>query len=191
MSINEQALGKVTSQLPQSIQSGSPFKVGTFSLIRPPGMPEPGTGRGIIRTGSQLPDYVDARFIVHDLQSKLQEATRMVASVQAQIQTRDREKKLSVLTNKELSSLAPETVTYKSVGKMYVVVVVVFSNMGGPTFRTRSQVAEHAYDTSNIQKMDKDMAALDKKRIYWERNKTEAQGNLQELIKQIQQHQGA
>lgn len=42
----------------------------------------------------------------------------MVASVQAQIQTRDREKKLSVLTNKELSSLAPETVTYKSVGKM-------------------------------------------------------------------------
>lgn len=56
----------------------------------------------------------------------------MVASVQAQIQTRDREKKLSVLTNKELSSLAPETVTYKSVGKMYVVVgavvVVVFEH---------------------------------------------------------------
>lgn len=45
--------------------------------------------------------------------------------------------------------------------------------------------------TDRVTEMDKDMAALDKKRIYWERNKTEAQGNLQELIKQIQQHQGA
>ena len=44
----------------------------------------------------------------------------MVASVQAQIQTREREKRLSELTNKELSALQPDTVTYKSVGKMYV-----------------------------------------------------------------------
>jgi hypothetical protein len=43
----------------------------------------------------------------------------MVASVQAQIQSREREKRLSELTNKELSALQPETVTYKSVGKMY------------------------------------------------------------------------
>lgn len=78
----------------------------------------------------------------------------MVASVQAQIQTRDREKKLSVLTNKELSSLAPETVTYKSVGKMYVVVVVVvvaFRTREVPPFGRAPQLAEHAYDTSNIQ----------------------------------------
>ncbi|KAG0037221.1 hypothetical protein BGZ82_002939 [Podila clonocystis] len=114
--------------------------------------------------------------IVHDLQSKLQEATRMVASVQAQIQTRDREKKLSVLTNKELSSLAPETITYKSVGKMFV--QEPLPNLTGEL-------------TDRVTEMDKDMAALDKKRIYWERNKTEAQGNLQELIKQIQQHQSA
>ncbi|KAG0035288.1 hypothetical protein BGZ81_010603 [Podila clonocystis] len=114
--------------------------------------------------------------IVHDLQSKLQEATRMVASVQAQIQTRDREKKLSVLTNKELSSLAPETVTYKSVGKMFV---------QEPLPKLTGEL------TDRVTEMDKDMAALDKKRIYWERNKTEAQGNLQELIKQIQQHQSA
>ncbi|KAG0077233.1 hypothetical protein BGZ93_011469 [Podila epicladia] len=114
--------------------------------------------------------------IVHDLQSKLQEATRMVASVQAQIQTRDREKKLSVLTNKELSSLVPETVTYKSVGKMFV---------QEPLPKLTGEL------TDRVTEMDKDMAALDKKRIYWERNKTEAQGNLQELIKQIQQHQGA
>ena len=45
--------------------------------------------------------------------------------------------------------------------------------------------------TERVSEMDKDMAALDKKRIYWERNKTEAQGNLQELIRQIQQAQGA
>lgn len=43
--------------------------------------------------------------------------------------------------------------------------------------------------TSRASEMEKDMAALDKKRIYWERNKTEAQGNLQELIRQIQQVQ--
>lgn len=44
----------------------------------------------------------------------------MVASVQAQIQSREREKRLSELTNKELSALQPDTVTYKSIGKMYV-----------------------------------------------------------------------
>jgi prefoldin subunit 1 len=37
--------------------------------------------------------------------------------------------------------------------------------------------------------MEQDMAALEKKRIYWERNKTEAQGNLGELVRQIQQAQ--
>ncbi|KAF9284967.1 hypothetical protein BGZ68_004279 [Mortierella alpina] len=109
--------------------------------------------------------------IVHDLQAKLQEATRMVASVQAQIQTREREKRLSELTNKELSSLEPETVTYKSVGKMFI---------QEPLPELTSELSER------VTEMDKDMAALDKKRIYWERNKTEAQGNLQELIKQIQ-----
>ncbi|KAF9420691.1 hypothetical protein BGZ94_009059 [Podila epigama] len=114
--------------------------------------------------------------IIHDLQSKLQEATRMVTSVQAQIQTRDRERKLSALTNKELSSLDPSTVTYKSVGKMFV---------QEPLPKLTGEL------TDKVSEMEKDMAALDKKRIYWERNKIEAQGNLQELIRQIQQHQGA
>ncbi|KAF9348740.1 hypothetical protein BGX26_012872 [Mortierella sp. AD094] len=112
--------------------------------------------------------------IVHDLQSKLQEATRMVASVQAQIQTREREKRLSELTNKELSSLQPDTVTYKSVGKMFI---------QEPLTDLTSELSERSKE------MEKDMEALDKKRIYWERNKTEAQGNLQELIRQIQQAQ--
>ncbi|KAF8935704.1 Prefoldin [Dissophora ornata] len=114
--------------------------------------------------------------IVHDLQTKLQEATRMVASVQAQIQTRDREKRLSELTNKELSALQPDTITYKSVGKMFI---------QEPLKDLTSELTER------VSEMDKDMAALDKKRIYWERNKAEAQGNLQELIRQIQQAQGA
>jgi prefoldin subunit 1 len=35
--------------------------------------------------------------------------------------------------------------------------------------------------------MEKDVSALETKRVYWERQKVEAQGNLQELIKQIQQ----
>ncbi|KAF8974900.1 hypothetical protein BGZ46_009609 [Entomortierella lignicola] len=112
--------------------------------------------------------------IVHDLQSKLQEATRMVASVQAQIQTREREKRLSELTNKELSSLQPDTVTYKSVGKMFI---------QEPLTDLTSELSARAKE------MESDMQALDKKRIYWERNKTEAQGNLQELIRQIQQAQ--
>ncbi|ORZ09094.1 Prefoldin [Lobosporangium transversale] len=114
--------------------------------------------------------------LVHDLQSKLQEATRMVASVQAQIQAREREKKLSELTNKELSSLQADTVTYKSVGKMFV---------QEPLNDLTKELSERAKD------MTKELEALDKKRIYWERNKTEAQGNLQELIRQIQQAQGA
>ncbi|KAF9086254.1 hypothetical protein BGX29_008303 [Mortierella sp. GBA35] len=112
--------------------------------------------------------------IVHDLQTKLQEATRMVASVQAQIQTREREKRLSELTNKELSALQADTITYKSVGKMFV---------QEPLPELTSELSER------VTEMDKEMAALDKKRIYWERNKTEAQGNLGELIKQIQQAQ--
>ncbi|KAG0206746.1 hypothetical protein BGX33_007237 [Mortierella sp. NVP41] len=112
--------------------------------------------------------------IVHDLQTKLQEATRMVALVQAQIQTREREKRLSELTNKELSALQADTITYKSVGKMFV---------QEPLPELTSELSER------VTEMDKEMAALDKKRIYWERNKTEAQGNLGELIKQIQQAQ--
>ncbi|KAF9997094.1 hypothetical protein BGZ80_008270 [Entomortierella chlamydospora] len=112
--------------------------------------------------------------IVHDLQSKLQEATRMVASVQAQIQTREREKRLSELTNKELLALQPDTVTYKSVGKMFI----------------QEPLTDLTKELSTRSKeMESDMEALDKKRIYWERNKTEAQGNLQELIRQIQQAQ--
>ncbi|KAG0042075.1 hypothetical protein BGZ83_000925 [Gryganskiella cystojenkinii] len=113
--------------------------------------------------------------IIHDLQNKLQEASRMVASVQAQIQAREREKRLSELTNKELSSLHPDTVTYKSIGKMFV---------QEPLPSLTGEL------TSRVSEMDKDVVALDKKRIYWERQKTEAQGNLQELIKQIQQAQG-
>ncbi|KAG0318412.1 hypothetical protein BGZ97_003814 [Linnemannia gamsii] len=112
--------------------------------------------------------------IVHDLQTKLQEATRMVASVQAQIQSREREKRLSELTNKELSALQPETVTYKSVGKMFV---------QEPLPELTKELTERASE------MEQDMAALEKKRIYWERNKTEAQGNLGELVRQIQQAQ--
>ncbi|KAG0378280.1 MAG: Prefoldin [Linnemannia gamsii] len=112
--------------------------------------------------------------IVHDLQTKLQEASRMVSSVQAQMQSREREKRLSELTNKELSALTSDTITYKSVGKMFV----------------QEPLPELTKElTERVTEMDKDMAALDKKRIYWERNKTEAQGNLGELIKQIQQAQ--
>lgn len=98
----------------------------------------------------------------------------MVASVQAQIQSREREKRLSELTNKELSALQPDTVTYKSVGKMFV---------QEPLPELTKELTERATE------MDKDMAALEKKRIYWERNKTEAQGNLGELVRQIQQAQ--
>ncbi|KAF9578233.1 hypothetical protein BGW38_006080 [Lunasporangiospora selenospora] len=104
--------------------------------------------------------------IVHNLQSKLQESTRMVASVQAQMQTREREKRLAELTTKELSGLAPETVTYKFVQEPLPTLTKELSD----------RVAE----------MEKDTTALDKKRIYWERSKTEAQGNLQELVRQIQ-----
>ncbi|KAG0233743.1 Prefoldin [Mortierella sp. GBAus27b] len=112
--------------------------------------------------------------IIHDLQSKLQEATRMVSSVQAQIQTREREKRLAELTNKELSALQPDTVTYKAVGKMFI---------QEPLKDMTKELSDRAVE------MEKDVAALEKKRIYWERNKTEAQGNLQELIRQIQQAQ--
>lgn len=42
----------------------------------------------------------------------------MVATVQAQIQTREREKRLAELTNKELGALQSDTITYKAVGKM-------------------------------------------------------------------------
>ncbi|KAF9355334.1 hypothetical protein BGX34_010535 [Mortierella sp. NVP85] len=110
--------------------------------------------------------------IVHDLQSKLQEATRMVATVQAQIQTREREKRLAELTNKELSALQPDTVTYKAVGKMFI---------QEPLKDLTKELSGRATE------MEKDVSALETKRVYWERQKVEAQGNLQELIKQIQQ----
>ncbi|KAG0239421.1 hypothetical protein BGW41_007685 [Actinomortierella wolfii] len=112
--------------------------------------------------------------IVHDLQSKLQEATRMVASVQAQIQAREREKRLAELTKTELGTLQPSTSTYKSVGKMFI---------QEPLPALTDELS------TRVKEMDKELEALDKKRIYWERSKTEAQGNLQELIRQLQQAQ--
>ena len=55
-----------------------------------------------------------------ELQNKVVETSRQLAGVRAQISARDREKKLSELTAKELESMGENVSAYRAVGKMYV-----------------------------------------------------------------------
>ncbi|KAJ3224761.1 hypothetical protein HK099_007946 [Clydaea vesicula] len=53
-------------------------------------------------------------------QMKLQELSRQRSMVTAQLNTKDRERKIASITNKELVSLGDNVKTYKSVGKMFI-----------------------------------------------------------------------
>ncbi|GES96532.1 prefoldin subunit 1 [Rhizophagus clarus] len=60
------------------------------------------------------------RKVLIELQNRLVENSRQLVTVKAQIQAKEREKRLAELTKKELSALDKDTKTYKSVGKAFI-----------------------------------------------------------------------
>ncbi|KAI8612844.1 Prefoldin, partial [Chytriomyces sp. MP71] len=55
-----------------------------------------------------------------ETQEKHQVTSRQLANVRAQINSKDRDRKIGNLAAKELASFPPSTVAYKSVGKMFL-----------------------------------------------------------------------
>ncbi|KAL1928346.1 hypothetical protein VTP01DRAFT_2702 [Rhizomucor pusillus] len=58
------------------------------------------------------------RKVFVELQAKYIASTQQLNTVKAQIQARERDRKMAELTRRELDTLEPDTRTYKPVGKM-------------------------------------------------------------------------
>jgi prefoldin subunit 1 len=54
-----------------------------------------------------------------EYQTKISKANQELLQIRAQLQGRQRDRKLTELTNQELNSLEPSTACYRTVGKMY------------------------------------------------------------------------
>ncbi|KAL1924772.1 uncharacterized protein VTP21DRAFT_4426 [Calcarisporiella thermophila] len=102
-----------------------------------------------------------------ELQNQMAESNRQLSGVKAQMQAKEREKRLAELTKKELSELNDGVRTYKSVGKAF--------------FQTSlSDLQNELKD--RIESNATDIQALEKKQKYLERNITEHQNNLREIL---------
>ncbi|CDS06369.1 hypothetical protein LRAMOSA08897 [Lichtheimia ramosa] len=107
------------------------------------------------------------RKVFVELQAKYVASTQQLNSVKAQIQAKQRERKMSELTRRELDTLEPDTKTYKPVGKMFIQTPL-------------SQMKEHYVD--QIKKADESIEQLEKSQKYWDRAATDAQSNLRDIL---------
>ncbi|KAI8074366.1 Prefoldin [Gongronella butleri] len=115
---------------------------------------------------SALPDDAIRNLFV-ELQAKYVSSQQQVNTTKAQIQAKQRERKMVDLTRRELDTLAPETKTYQPVGKMF---------MQAPLSKLKT---EHAKQMETI---DEQITQLEKSQKYWERSANEAQGNLKDIL---------
>ncbi|KAJ3055238.1 hypothetical protein HK097_011121 [Rhizophlyctis rosea] len=113
-----------------------------------------------------LPPEVAQKVLV-ELQTKVVETSRQLATVKAQISTRDREKKLSELTAKELESMGENVSAYRAVGKMFLQEPLTVLTK---ELRDRVDAAER--DTKN----------LERAAVKLERDLKDAQGSWQEVM---------
>lgn len=88
-------------------------------------------------------------------------------TVKAQIQSKQRERKLAELTRRELDSLDSQTKTYKPVGKMFI---------QSPLSEMKQQYVD------SINTSDENIKQLEKTQKYWERAASDAQGNLKDIL---------
>ncbi|KAJ8326311.1 hypothetical protein BDV3_005865 [Batrachochytrium dendrobatidis] len=68
---------------------------------------------------SVIPKEVFEKYAI-EYQTKIGETSRQLAMVRGQLQGREREKKLSELTAKELEPLDSTVLAYRSVGRMFI-----------------------------------------------------------------------
>ncbi|CAB4424729.1 unnamed protein product [Rhizophagus irregularis] len=107
------------------------------------------------------------RKVLIELQNRLVENNRQLVTVQAQIQVKERERRLAELTKRELSALDKDTKTYKSVGKAFIKADLSVLN---------KEMDDKAEKAAN------DLVTLEKSKKYLERNINDSQNGLREII---------
>ncbi|KAG2224478.1 hypothetical protein INT45_010544 [Circinella minor] len=107
------------------------------------------------------------RKVFVELQAKYVASTQQVNSVKAQIQAKQRDRKMAELTRRELDTLELDTKTYKPVGKMFV--------------QTPLREMKEMY-VKNIKDSDDKIQQLEKTQKYWDRAATDAQSNLRDIL---------
>jgi prefoldin subunit 1 len=105
--------------------------------------------------------------IFAELQNALIDSSRQLSTVQAQIQAKQRERRLAELTKKELDPLDPDTKTYKAVGKMFI--------------QSPLQQQKKEFD-GKVRSITAELNDLGKKEKYLANKANDAQGNLKDLM---------
>ncbi|KAI9141281.1 Prefoldin [Paraphysoderma sedebokerense] len=102
-----------------------------------------------------------------EIQTKLTDYNRQLTATKTQIAVKERDKKLNELTLKEMNSAGQDTVVYKSVGKMFL----------------ETPYPSLSFElTSRIESLKDDVEVLAKKQGYLEKNISENQRGLQEML---------
>ncbi|ORX47199.1 Prefoldin [Hesseltinella vesiculosa] len=107
------------------------------------------------------------RNIFVELQAKYVASQQQVNTAKAQIQAKQRERKLAELTRRELDTLDPDTKTYQPVGKMF---------LQAPLSGMKTEYAK------KVTTVDDQIQQLEKSQKYWERAASDAQGNLKDIL---------
>ncbi|KAI9490399.1 Prefoldin [Zychaea mexicana] len=107
------------------------------------------------------------RKVFVELQAKYVASTQQLNTVKAQIQARQRDRKMAELTRRELDTLDADTKTYKPVGKMFVQT---------PLGEMKDQYVNRIKDS------DEKIQQLEKSQKYWDRAATDAQSNLRDIL---------
>ncbi|KAI9278830.1 Prefoldin [Phascolomyces articulosus] len=107
------------------------------------------------------------RKVFVELQAKYVASTQQLNTVKAQIQARQRDRKMAELTRRELDTLDPDTKTYKPVGKMFV--------------QTPLRDMKEQY-VKSIKDSDEKIQQLEKSQKYWDRSASDAQSNLRDIL---------
>ncbi|CAG8540560.1 8056_t:CDS:2 [Paraglomus brasilianum] len=95
------------------------------------------------------------------------ESNRQLSNLKVQIASKEREKRMTELTKKELAALDSNVITYKTVGKAF--------------FRTDLPLLVNDMD-KGVEKAATEIEVLDKKKKYLERHINEAQTGLKEVL---------
>ncbi|KAG2201752.1 Prefoldin [Mucor mucedo] len=107
------------------------------------------------------------RKVFVELQAKFIHSQQQTNTVKAQIQGKQRERKMAELTRRELDGLDDSTKTYKPIGKMFI---------QSPLSTMKKQYVD------SVVQADEDIKQLEKTQKYWERQASDAQGNLKDIL---------
>ncbi|KAI4470209.1 prefoldin subunit 1-related [Holotrichia oblita] len=104
-----------------------------------------------------------------ELQQKAIDTTQKLRLADIQIESLKRQKQHATLTEREISSLEPDTKTYESVGRMFVLTPV-------------SDVKNNLKKKQDA--ADEKINKLENNKTYLERNLKESENNLREMVQQ-------